>query len=96
MKHNRTCWSVPGANNLAALLALHHTGRLRRVLRDWTAHGDPSGLFTVTQPLTAADVNRGAKNVYIPPHLLSADNLHPTVKHCLTTFFPLSEMHTTN
>ena len=96
MKHNRTCWSVPGANNLAALLALHHTGRLRRVLRDWTAHGDPSGLFTVTQPLTAADVNRRAKNVYIPPHLLSADNLHPTVKHCLTTFFPLSEMHTTN
>lgn len=25
MKHNRTCWSVAGANNLAALLALHRT-----------------------------------------------------------------------
>lgn len=96
MKHNRTCWSVAGANNLAALLALHHTGRLRRVLRDWTAHGDPSSLFTVTEPLTAADANRRAKNVYIPPHLLSAENLHPAVKHCLTTFFPLSEMHATN
>ena len=94
MKHNRTCWSVAGANNLAALLALHHTGHLRRVLRDWTAHGDPSSLFT--EPLTAADANRRAKNVYIPPHLLSADNLHPTVKHCLTTFFPLSEMYATN
>lgn len=96
MKHNRTCWSVAGANNLAALLALRHTGHLRRVLRNWMAHGDPSSLFTVTEPLTATDANRRAKNVYIPPHLLSADNLHPTVKHCLTTFFPLSEMHATN
>ena len=31
MKHNRTCWSVPGANNLAVLLALHHTGHLRHI-----------------------------------------------------------------
>lgn len=35
MKHNHTCWCVIGANNLAALLALRHTGRLRRVLRGW-------------------------------------------------------------
>ena len=55
-----------------------------------------SGQFTVTEPLTAADANRRAKNVYIPPHLLFADDLLPTVKHCLTNFFPLSEMHSTN
>ena len=96
MKHNRTCWSVAGANNLAALLALHHTGHLRRVLRDWTAHGDPSSLFTVTEPLSAAETSRRTEDVYIPPHLLSADGLHPAVKHCLTNFFPLSEMPTTN
>mgnify|MGYP001514967675 FL=1 len=96
MIHNRTCWSVARANNLAALLALRHTGHLRRILRYWTAHSDPASLFTVTEPLTAADANRRAKNVYLPPHLLSADNLHPTVKHCLMTFFPLSEMHATN
>ena len=35
MKHNHTCWCVIGANNLVALLALRHTGRLRRVLRGW-------------------------------------------------------------
>lgn len=96
MIHNRTCWSVARANNLTALLALRHTGHLRRILRYWTAHSDPASLFTVTEPLTAADANRRAKNVYLPPHLLSADNLHPTVKHCLMTFFPLSEMHATN
>ena len=96
MKHNRTCWSVAGANNLAALLALHHTGHLRRVLRDWTAHGDPSSLFTVTEPLSAAEANRRTENVYIPPHLLSAGHLHPAARHCLTNFFPLSEMPTTD
>lgn len=35
MKHNHTCRCLIGANNLAALLALRHTGRLRRVLRGW-------------------------------------------------------------
>ena len=64
MKHNRTFWSVAGTNNLAALLALHHTGHLRRVLRDRTAHGDRSILFTVTEPLTAADANRRTKDIY--------------------------------
>ncbi len=96
MKRNRTCWSVAGANNLAALLALHYTGHLRRVLWGRTVHGAPSSLFIVTEPLTATDANRRTKDVYIPPHLLSADHLHPAVKHCLTTFFPLFEMHASN
>lgn len=96
MKHNRACWSVAGANNLAALLALHHTGRLRRVLREWTAHGDPSCLFTVTEPISASQANKQVDGIYIPPHLLSAGDLHPTVKYCLTNVFPLSEMPTTD
>lgn len=95
MKHNRTCWSVAGANNLAALLALHRTGHLRRVLRDWTAHGAPSKLYTITAPISAKQTNKQMSEIYIPPHLLSAGDLHPAAKYCLTKFFPLSEMHTT-
>lgn len=34
MKGRRACWSVHGANNLAALLCLKHTGRLSAVLSD--------------------------------------------------------------
>ena len=96
MKHNRTCWSVAGANNLAALLALHHTGHLRSVLRDWTAHGSPSSLYTVTAPISARQANKQVDEIYIPPHLLSAGDLHPSAKYCLTNFFPLSEMPTTD
>ena len=95
MKHNRTCWSVAGANNLAALLALHRTGHLRRVLRDWTAHGAPSKLYTIMAPISAKQTNKQMSEIYIPPHLLSAGDLHPAAKYCLTKFFPLSEMHTT-
>lgn len=97
MKHNRTCWSVAGANNLAALLALHHTGRLRRVLRGWTAHGGSANdnyLLSVTGPMTAAQAARLTEDIYIPPHMLSAGDVHPAVKYCLTNFIPLSEMHT--
>lgn len=86
MKHNRTCWSVAGANNLAALLALHRTGHLRRVLRDWTAHGAPSKLYTITAPISAKQTNKQMSEIYIPPHLLSAGDLHPAAKYCLTKF----------
>lgn len=95
MKHNRTCWSVAGANNLAALLALHHTGQLRRILRGWEAHGSPSGAFSVTGPISATQANVGCvEGGYLPPHTLSAGNVHPAVKHLLTHFTPLSDMHT--
>lgn len=95
MKHNRTCWSVAGANNLAALLSLHHTGHLRRVPRGWEAHGNPSGSFAVTGPISAmqANMNSGGDN-YLPPHTLSAGNVHPAAKHHLTHFTPLSAIHT--
>ncbi len=93
MKHNRTCWSVAGANNLAALLALHHTGQLRRVLRGWEAHGGTEYSFPVTLPVSATQANKQGRDTYIPPHTLSAGEVHPAVKHCLTHFFPLSEMH---
>lgn len=92
MKHNRTCWSVAGANNLAALLALHHTGNLRRVLRGWAASGGPESNFTVTRPLSAKQATKQGVDVYIPPHTLSADKLPPEVKRCLSSFVPLSEM----
>ena len=93
MKHNRTCWSVVGANNLAALLALHHTGQLRLVLRGWEAHNRPEGSFTVTLPLSAAKATRLGENAYIPPHTLSACDIHPAAKYYLTRFDPLSGMH---
>lgn len=83
MKHNRTCWSVAGANNLAALLALHHTGHLRRVLRGWTASGNPSSSLTVTGPISARQANKRVKAAYLPPHTLYADNLQPAVKFFL-------------
>lgn len=35
MKGRRACWSVRGADNLAALLCLRHTGRLSAVLSDF-------------------------------------------------------------
>lgn len=97
MKHNRTCWSVAGANNLAALLSLHHTGHLRRILRGWEAHGTPGGLFTVTGPISATQINKKDVNdSYLPPHTLSAGSVHPVVKHYLENFIPLSAMHTYN
>lgn len=91
MKHNRACWSVAGADNLAALLALHHTGHLRRVLRGWEASGDPSASYTVTGPLTAGQVNRDLPGAYIPPHTLNATNLPDAVKHHLG-LKPLSQL----
>lgn len=94
MKHNRTCWSVAGANNLAALLALHHTGRLRRVLRGWEAHSRPEGSGSiVTLPLSAAKANRLGEDIYIPPHTLSSGEIHPAAQYYLTHFDPLSGMH---
>ena len=89
MKHNRTCRSVAGANNLAALLALHHTGHLRRVLRGWTASGAPSGPLTVTGAISATQANKRGKEAYLPPHTLHADNLQPPVKYFLE-YAPLS------
>lgn len=92
MKHNRTCWSVAGANNLAVLLALHHTRKLREVLHDWTAHGDPRAAYTVTEPLSAQKANRMfTGDDYIPPHTLSADDLPLSAKY-LMNLYPLSEM----
>lgn len=93
MKHNRTCWSVDGANNLAALLALHHTGFLRRVLRGWTASGGPECSYTATAPLSSTEALRGCGNGYTPPHTLSANSLSPAVRRCLSGFVPLSRMH---
>ena len=94
MKHNRTCWSVAGANNLAALLALHHTGRLRRVLRGWEAHSRAEGSGSiVTLPLSAAKANRLGEDIYIPPHTLSSGEIHPAAQYYLTHFDPLSGMH---
>lgn len=92
MKHNRTCWSVAGANNLAALLALHHTGHLRSVLRGWSSNGTAKYQLTVTEPMTAAQANREAEGVYIPPHMIYADQVHPAVRHYLADLTPLSEM----
>ena len=83
MKHNRTSWSVAGANNLAALLALHHTGHLRRVLRGWTASGAPSSPLTVTGPISAKQANKKGEEAYLPPHMLYADDLQPAVKFFL-------------
>ncbi len=91
MKHNRTCWGVAGANNLAALLALYHTGQLRRLLRGWEAHGDPSASCTVTGPLSAWDVRNGSTGSYIPPHTLSATSLPDVVKRWMN-MRPLSTM----
>lgn len=94
MKHNRTCWSVAGANNLAALLALHHTGNLRRVLRGWTVSGHPEGGgYTVTMPLSAKQVSKQGDDPYVLPHTLSSGEVHPAVKHYLSAFVPLSRMH---
>ena len=93
MKHNRTCWSVAGANNLAALLSLHHTGHLRRVLRGWEAHGSPEGSFTVTGPISATQANKQCeRDSYLPPRTLSAESVHPVVKHYLGELTPLSAM----
>lgn len=91
MKHNRTCWSVAGANNLAALLALHHTGQLRRVLRGWEAHGDPRASYTVTEPISATQASKRSPGGYIPPHTLSATNLPDKVKYLLN-LRPLSSI----
>lgn len=92
MKHNRTCWSIAGANNLAALLALHHTGRLRHILRDWAAHGSPGEPITLKRPMTAEDANRMLKDLddYIPPHILRPENVTPAVRDILS-LLPISE-----
>lgn len=92
MKHNRTCWSVAGANNLAALLTLHHTGHLRSVLRDWGASSASTAVCTVTVPFSAAEViNQPANDAYIPPHTLSSTNLPDLVKNRLS-LLPFSRM----
>lgn len=95
MKHNRTCWSVAGANNLAVLLALHHTGQLRTVLRCWDAGGSPSTAYTVTAPLSAGAINRPVNGDYVPPHTISFDCLPDWAKDCLG-FQPFSELKLLN
>lgn len=81
MKHNRTCWSVTGANNLAALLALHHTGHLRKALRGWESHGDPRASCTITAPLSQTQTaKRDGVGAYEPPHTFSSSELLPVVK----------------
>ena len=93
MKHNRTCWSVAGANNLAALLALHHTGQLRRVLRGWEAHGDPRGTLTVTGPISAAKMDdRDGREGYIPPHTFVASELPERLRYYFN-YTPVSKMN---
>ena len=93
MKHNRTCWSVAGANNLAALLALHHTGHLRRVLRGWEAHGDPRGTLTVTGPISAAKMDdRDGREGYIPPHTFVASELPERLRYYFN-YTPVSKMN---
>lgn len=80
MKHNRTGWSVAGANNLAALLALHHIGQLRCVLHGWEAYNRPEGSgSSLTLPLSAAKANKLGENAYIPPHTFSFAEIHPVV-----------------
>ena len=95
MKHNRTSWSVAGANNLAVLLALHHTGQLRTVLRYWDAGGSPSTAYTVTAPLSAGTINRPVNGDYVPPHTIYFDCLPDWAKDCLG-FQPFSELKLLN
>lgn len=81
MKRNRTCWSVAGGNNLAALLALKHTGNLRRTLRGWDAHGDPNISMEVSVPVSAWDVRDPYRSSYIPPHTVSIGDLPPKARY---------------
>lgn len=85
MKHNRTCWSVAGANNLVALLALHHTGYLRRVLHNWRDHEAPAAsLDTVTVPASVGRTNlKAPKGGYIPPHTLTSGDLPLNIRRIL-------------
>lgn len=76
------------------VLALHHTGRLRRVLRGWEAHSRAVGSGSiVTLSLSAAKANRLGEDIYIPPHTLSSGEIHPAAQYYLTHFDPLPRMH---
>ena len=59
MKGRRACWSVCGADNLAALLCLKHTGRLSAVL---------SGLGLIV-PADAELVATGLSSSQVPEHV---------------------------
>lgn len=92
MKHNRTSWSINGANHLASLLALHHTGQLRKVLRHWTPGGSPALSYMVTAPISAAQSNgHSADKDYIPPHTVSATDLTNAAKKMMG-FWPASQL----
>lgn len=67
MKHNCTCQSLAGADNLATPLAPHHIGNLRRVQCGWTAHSHPDGLCAVTAPMPAFQANREPPKGSCPP-----------------------------
>jgi len=91
MKHNRTSWSINGANCLASLLALHHTGQLRHVLKQWTPGGDTALSYTVTVSISAAQSNgHSADKNYIPPHTVSTTDLTNTAKKMIG-FWPASQ-----
>lgn len=91
MKHNRTCWSVDGGNNLAALLALHHTGRLRPILSEWAANRRDASAYTVSGPLSACQARDRVNDAYVPPHTISGRDLPDSVKYILKTQ-PLSQI----
>lgn len=72
MKGRRACWSVRGADNLAALLCLKHTGRLGAVLSDLgpivpaDAEPTPVGLSAGQVPERVGKYYNGFKHAAIP------------------------------
>lgn len=64
MKHNRTVWSIAGANNLAALLVLKHTGMLGKAMIGWSLPSSWVASETVRVYLTSRQIKESVGQGY--------------------------------
>jgi hypothetical protein len=65
MKGRRLCWSIDGANNLARLLCLKHTGRLTETLENLTPVSLPERYAEeIASCLSAAAIGQSAGKGY--------------------------------
>ena len=92
MKGGRACWSINGGNNLARLLCLKHTGRLKGTLDALVAHVLPERYCEeITVQLSAAKVPQHEGKGYDGFHQMSVPASAKWLKD-LASIKPLSEV----
>jgi len=84
MKHNRTCWSIKGANNLAAILSLRHTGRLNEAFGQWKLPDMGKVAETVEFALSASKVEETVGTGYNGYRHINGVDCPPAIRKILS------------